>query len=303
MKKRFLSFTFIPHTSKETHQYKIPLYISILLLCGSLVISVSLGIFIKNHYMATITQRELSIQEKKNALLNEKAEKYENELKEIRTEMESLTELRSRMEDPFPHQKFDQFSRVQKESIKSSTSANMNLKEARKNLFQLFQDVKSQKKSFNSILNLFNDNPRISQNLPSILPVRGWITTGFGDRENPFTGRTEIHEGIDIASLPGTNIHATAAGIVRSTGYRLDLGYYIIIDHGFSIKTTYGHCSKLKVRKGSRVKRGQNIAFVGKSGKTIGPCVHYEIRVKDHPVDPLSYVLESMDFVQTSTGG
>jgi murein DD-endopeptidase MepM/ murein hydrolase activator NlpD len=251
--------------------------------------------FIKKYYMTTITRRDLSIQEKKNTLLGEKVKKYEKELNGIRNEMESLTELRSRMEEPFPHQKLYQSSRVPEESVRSTTSENTNLMEVRDNLFQLFQEVKSQKESFNSILSVFNESPRITRNLPSIMPARGWIITGFGDRENPFTGRTEIHKGIDIASLPGTNVHATAAGIVRSTGYRLDLGYYIIIDHGYSITTTYGHCSKLKVRKGSRVKRGQNIAFVGKSGKTIGPCLHYEIRVKDHPVDPFSYVLEDFN--------
>jgi len=127
---------------------------------------------------------------------------------------------------------------------------------------------------------------------PSVAPVAGWITSGFGWRTSPFTGRRQFHRGLDIAAEPGAPILATASGRVAFAGVRGPLGRTVEIDHGHGVRTTYGHAASLDVRAGQRVKRGDRLGAVGSSGRSTGPHVHYAVRVNGRPVDPSDYLLE-----------
>ena len=127
---------------------------------------------------------------------------------------------------------------------------------------------------------------------PSILPVEGRISCLMGERDNPFGGRKkEFHSGLDIAVPRGTDVKATGKGRVIFSGRRGAYGYLVIIDHGFDIKTYYAHNSKLLVEEGDIVERGHIIAKSGNTGRSTGPHVHYEVRIKDTPKDPLEFVL------------
>ena len=294
MRNRFFSFTLIPHTPKGIRHCKIPFPLLFFFIGLFLSISIALSLFIHRNFYATVESSEISLQEQKTALLLEKIRGYENEIKEVKEGIERLDDLSARMEELSPHQRMKGIERQPEVRIEAAQSADLNLEGIRRNLSLFLQEVKSQEEAFHDILTTLQEDPRLPHHLPSIQPARGWTISGYGDRENPFTGRTEMHKGIDIANLLGTPILATADGIVRSTGYRLDLGFFLILDHGYSLTTFYGHCSKLKVKAGNRVKRGQVIALMGRSGRTLGPHLHYEVRVKDVPVDPLSFVLETI---------
>ncbi len=126
---------------------------------------------------------------------------------------------------------------------------------------------------------------------PSIKPAKGNFTSQFGYRVSPFTGRTNLHQGLDIAAAPGAPIYASAAGIVSYAGWDEGYGKLISIDHGFGIVTRYGHSSKLFVVVGQKVKRGDVIAAVGNTGRSTGIHLHYEVRVNNVPVDPMNYIL------------
>ncbi len=128
--------------------------------------------------------------------------------------------------------------------------------------------------------------------IPSIPPVKGVFSSGFGVRKDPFTGGFEFHKGIDITAPEGIPIIATADGIVEIAGWN-DWGYgnQVVIDHQNGIKTRYAHMLKVLVRKGQKVKRGQIIGLVGSTGKSIAPHVHYEVYVNGKPVNPLKYIL------------
>jgi len=128
--------------------------------------------------------------------------------------------------------------------------------------------------------------------LPSILPTQGWLTSAFSSmREHPVLHVARAHEGIDVVAPMGAPIEAPAAGIVLSAGWETGYGYSVSIDHGYGITTRFAHASKLLVRKGQRVERGQRIALVGNTGLATGPHLHYEVHVRGRPVDPLNYVL------------
>jgi murein DD-endopeptidase MepM/ murein hydrolase activator NlpD len=129
--------------------------------------------------------------------------------------------------------------------------------------------------------------------LPTRKPAVGYFTSGFGVRKSPYGDRVKMHEGLDIANRPGTAIKAPADGVVVFADTKSGYGQVVILDHGYGLETWYGHLRKAQVQKGQRVRRGDSIAQLGNSGRSTGPHVHYEVRVRGTPVDPLSYILEN----------
>ncbi|HEX2451516.1 MAG TPA: M23 family metallopeptidase, partial [Gemmatimonadales bacterium] len=127
---------------------------------------------------------------------------------------------------------------------------------------------------------------------PSIMPTQGWLTSAFSAmRAHPVLHVARPHEGIDVSAPMGTPIEAPAAGVVRSAGWEAGYGQTIEIDHGYGITTRFAHASRLLVRQGQRVARGEKIALVGNSGLATGPHLHYEVHVNGRAVNPLRYVM------------
>jgi biotin carboxyl carrier protein len=130
------------------------------------------------------------------------------------------------------------------------------------------------------------------QRIPSIMPTAGWLSSTFKrSRFHPILHISRPHEGIDVSAPMGAPIVAPAAGVVVRVGREAGYGLVLEIDHGNGIETKYAHCSRVMVRRGQRVKRGQEIAAVGNSGLSTGPHLHYEIHINGKVVDPLTYVM------------
>jgi murein DD-endopeptidase MepM/ murein hydrolase activator NlpD len=151
------------------------------------------------------------------------------------------------------------------------------LREEEKNLKQLFEYYKK-------------NNIKLSST-PSIWPANGWVSSPFGIRRDPFTGRRRFHEGIDITNRIGTPIIAPADGVVVFAGRNGGYGNVIYISHGFGITTRYGHLSKILVKVGQHVQRGDLIGKMGSTGRSTGPHLHYEVRVNNKPVNPINFIL------------
>lgn len=126
--------------------------------------------------------------------------------------------------------------------------------------------------------------------MPSIWPTKGWITSGFGPRRRPIRGGTRFHKGIDIAAPPGTPILCPGDGIVTFAGYKSGLGKAVMVDHGYGVVTVYGHNSTNYVKKGDRIKRGEIIGSVGRTGLATGSHLHYQVEVDGVPSDPMRYI-------------
>jgi murein DD-endopeptidase MepM/ murein hydrolase activator NlpD len=126
---------------------------------------------------------------------------------------------------------------------------------------------------------------------PSLWPVSGEITDGFGERRNPFGGSSsEFHTGQDIAIAWGTPVQSTAAGMVTFAGWQNGYGQVVVIDHGDGLTTRYGHLSAYSVAAGQQIGKGQLVGNVGSTGRSTGPHLHYEVRLNDEPVDPKRYL-------------
>jgi murein DD-endopeptidase MepM/ murein hydrolase activator NlpD len=122
---------------------------------------------------------------------------------------------------------------------------------------------------------------------PSIWPIAGWISSAFGNRRDPFTGGADFHPGLDISADQGQAVIAPADGDVITATYSGNYGNLIVIDHGFGITTRYAHLSRYGVSPGQQVKRGETIGFVGSTGRSTSPHLHYEVLVNGQLTNPL----------------
>lgn len=141
--------------------------------------------------------------------------------------------------------------------------------------------------------NLIEEQEFLLQSTPAGSPVTGSISSRFDFRYSPFNGRLVFHEGIDIAAPHGSAVRSSAKGIVIFSGYKTGYGYLVTIDHGYGFVTRYAHNSKLLVREGDYVQRGEKIALVGSTGHSTGPHLHYEVLLNGVPVNPLNFMLKT----------
>jgi murein DD-endopeptidase MepM/ murein hydrolase activator NlpD len=133
---------------------------------------------------------------------------------------------------------------------------------------------------------------RLISSTPAISPVRGLLTSGFGYRSDPFKKERAFHPGVDISAPPGHPVKATADGLVVRAGRNGGLGRSVYVSHGYGITTRYGHLSKIDVKPGDVIKRGDKLGEVGNTGRSTGYHLHYEVRVEGKAVNPLGYILD-----------
>ncbi len=144
------------------------------------------------------------------------------------------------------------------------------------------RDAEEREKNFGELVESFTA-------IPFGLPVKGWITSTFGERVSPVSGEAgDFHWGVDIANVKGTPVHTTADGVVTFAGEEGGYGKLVVIQHGFGYTTRYGHNNLIQVVLGQKVKRGDVISFMGSTGYTTGTHCHYEIRRYGIPVNPLN---------------
>jgi hypothetical protein len=146
-----------------------------------------------------------------------------------------------------------------------------------------------------SLLDLLEGLEGQSQRLaatPSIWPTNGFVTSSYGNRTSPFTGRVQFHEGLDIAADFGTTVVAPARGRVVFVGMDGPFGRKVELDHGYGVRTHYAHLSKALVQRGQTVERGAPIAAVGSTGRSTGPHLHYGVEVNGRTADPTNYIFE-----------
>jgi murein DD-endopeptidase MepM/ murein hydrolase activator NlpD len=176
---------------------------------------------------------------------------------------------------------------------------NSNMDSPQQNLLIKAKEIKESAKqieaTLKSVESMVNQQKLQLAATPAIWPTRGYISGAFGNRTHPFTGRYEFHNALDIATQLGNKVIAPADGIVLVAESKEYYGKMIIIDHGFGYTTRYGHLSGFNVREGQRVNRYDIIGYVGSSGRSSGPHLHYEVRYFDKPLNPADFILDTQD--------
>jgi len=165
-----------------------------------------------------------------------------------------------------------------------------NLNEQMVLIDKLEREVKLELKSFSDLLNTYQLKEDSIRHMPALHPVlEGRITSDFGMRLHPIFKRYRKHPGIDFAAKPGTPIYAAADGVVKLAKYNGGYGNCVFIDHLYGFETRYGHMQKILVRHGQRVKRGDKIGLVGKTGIATAPHLHFEVHFRGNEVNPRHY--------------
>ena len=159
-------------------------------------------------------------------------------------------------------------------------------------LGSLLGEAQRQERSLRELQEYFDDRQSLLATTPSIWPTHGWLTSDFGVRLDPVDAERRMHEGLDVATAVGQPVVAPSDGTVVFRGWENGYGNVLVIDHGYGVKTRYGHLSQILVALGQRVKRGTRVALVGNTGKSTGPHLHYEVRVNGVPENPRKFILE-----------
>lgn len=163
---------------------------------------------------------------------------------------------------------------------------------------QLLRQAEFQKRDFEIIEQSFRDSIDLREHLPSIWPVapsQVYISSTFGPRPDPFTGRARIHNGLDLAGRPGTPVMATASGVVKAATKQGYIGNVVQIDHLHGYSTIYGHLNRIYVHVGQHVERGQAIGEIGNTGRSTGPHLHYSVFYRNRSMDPQNFLFARSD--------
>jgi murein DD-endopeptidase MepM/ murein hydrolase activator NlpD len=156
----------------------------------------------------------------------------------------------------------------------------------------------SQSKSFDEVFEITKEKQKMVKAIPSIQPINNRdltrIASGFGMRMHPIYKILKMHQGMDFTAPIGTEIYATGDGVVEKVGWTGGYGKTIMINHGYGYKTRYAHCSKYKCKKGQKVNRGDLIGYVGNTGQSTGPHLHYEVFKNKRQINPVNFFFNDL---------
>lgn len=288
--KKFLSIMFIPHGQKRTKSLRIsyPLFSCLIGILCLLLVTSTLFLIKYHDFRRTLRANK----------------KLAEEVTEFKQAMKVVGELEAKL-------------RIMTDTEKGGIATGGPTEERLSNLLKYIEDKPTlaledvrtlqrqavlQAKSLEELAQILEGQTIRLAHTPSISPIKGrsWVTSLFGMRRDPFTKRRRMHEGLDLAGRPRTPIIATADGRVRFSGRKGTWGKLVIIDHGYGFETRYAHNRKNLVRAGQEVKRYDQIAELGASGRSTGPHVHYEVRKLGKPTNPMLHIVNLEDIGRES---
>jgi murein DD-endopeptidase MepM/ murein hydrolase activator NlpD len=288
------SFTLIvvPHAKARFRKIQVPVKLAKwtagLLSAGSLVVSA----IVVHYFWISVQVDELKRLRVENQSLAEKAKTYELNAGKLQAKVASLQKMVDKLgvmaglDQAPPDAKVGGVGgAVGTESTAPSLDPSFSLR-------SMAQDVQDLTQRSEKLESFYRDQQILLASTPSIWPVRGYLSSRFGNRLDPFTGQPDFHSGIDISTPLGTKVAAPADGVVISCSEKGAYGNSIIIDHGHGMVTRYGHLSGYAVRPGRRVKRGEVIGYVGNTGRSQAPHLHYEVWVRDQAQNPIHFILD-----------
>jgi len=294
MDTKFYTFIIFPGAHGKLHKIQLPFYAVHLVLAFSVVGIMTIAA-IANSYARMLLKvaNYNSLRTEREALKN-KNRTLENAVTQTNAKLDSLQSLASEvaLTYGFGEAQRPRFPEAALALAAQSNSTVESSYQASLYAFNMIRRSSLKSPTDSASLGMFLSADVGRETIPSIWPLRGQISAGFGQRMDPFSGEGAFHSGLDIRAPYGTRVDSTAEGIVLHAGLESGYGNEIIVDHGFGIMTKYGHLSKISVVVGQEVKRGQVIGAVGLTGMTTGPHLHYEVLVNDTPVNPMKYLHE-----------
>jgi murein DD-endopeptidase MepM/ murein hydrolase activator NlpD len=290
MDKRYSTIIFVPHARAKFRKLKVShrLLFSIVSLVTS---SLCLSTFFSVQYFTAISQtHELNKLQKENRELQTANEQFSKSVESLRTQLHSVEDRTRKLAIIAGITTLDETSAGGVGGLRPSDDTG---NPYRDDVDKMSFRSRNLDKDLSVLEQKFVAQSQLLSSTPSIAPVRGILTDGFGGRSDPFTGEHGVHNAIDISSAVGQPVRAPADGLVVKAEWANGYGNVIYIAHGYGFSTRYGHLSGYAVKAGARVKRGDVIGYVGTTGRSTGPHLHYEVRMNNNPVNPLEYILNA----------
>jgi murein DD-endopeptidase MepM/ murein hydrolase activator NlpD len=291
MDKRYSTIIFVPHARAKFRKLKVShrLLFSIVSLVSS---SLCLSTFFSVQYFTSLSQtHELSKLRRENRELETANEQFSKSVESLRTQLHTVEERTRKLAIIAGISTLDETS--QGGGVGGLRPADLGENPYRDDLDKMAFRSRRLEKDLSVLEQKFVAQSLLLSSTPSIAPVRGILTDGFGGRSDPFTGEQGTHNAIDISSASGQPVRAPADGIVVKSEWANGYGNVVYIAHGYGYSTRYGHLSSFAVQPGDHIKRGDVIGYVGSTGRSTGPHLHYEVRLNNTPVNPLEYILNA----------
>ncbi|MDI6601165.1 MAG: peptidoglycan DD-metalloendopeptidase family protein [Thermoanaerobacteraceae bacterium] len=287
-KRRYFTIILIPHSSERTLSIKIPLYL-IWTTLATILLAIVYSLFLTHSYIGIIDKKD-DLTAQVHTLQEEKNQK-ESEIKAYELEMQQISGYLNNLKDL-------ELQVRQKVGLELPTPSRSNIDRVRllkasdsQNNEDIIEELQKTTEEYQRLLEEIAAREKYLRNVPNIYPVRGRITSRYGNRINPITMSREFHPGLDIEADYGTTVRAASDGVVDFAGVKSGYGRTVIIKNSYGFTTLYGHNSKLLVKVGQKIKKGDPIAKVGSSGLSTGPHVHFEVYKGGVRVDPLKYLM------------
>lgn len=281
-KKSFYTFILVPHSPEQrTFVLKVPRNIARIFAATLVTASfVAISFFVYSSYMA---RKVVSYEHIKSKMMVQDMEikKFDDQTKLLSKELESLNEKEDQIRKMLGLKSNVQDMRLSSGNKKKDDA------DLKDKLERINTDIKEKRNSLDRLMAFATEFRKRFSSIPSIWPVYGQVISAFGYRIFPWRG---FHSGIDITANYGAPIRSAADGVVEFAGWKTGYGKTVIINHGFGYKTLYGHASGFAVPVGSRVKKGQLVAYVGATGYATGPHLHYEVIKNDNKINPAGYL-------------
>lgn len=290
----------VPHSQKPPISFRFPLILFQAVGMAILFVPIILVSFFNSYSSAKAIYPELELLRSDNQLKSEQIGKLASETQKMLDNLQRVQNLERKLmemndlddtsSDQTPPDAIDMASINFRNSVASRTYTTVD--RTLSGIEALQHALPEQEDRMVTLKETIEEQQRREVATPSRWPAWGHITSPFGWRRHPITWRQDYHTGIDISgsNFYGSPIYATAKGTVTYASYRSSYGYLVIIEHGYGFSTYYAHQSKIKVKVGQTVEAGTQIGYVGSSGISTGPHLHYEVRRWGTPVNPVNYL-------------
>jgi murein DD-endopeptidase MepM/ murein hydrolase activator NlpD len=292
MANEFYTLIVVPHAKARFRKFQVSVRLTRWVLGSLSVLALALVGIVVHYTMISVEVAELKRLQGENLALATKARAYEENAGRLQARVLTLQNMVTKLglmagvEKSLPDAQVGGVGGV---SNLETTAPSVDIAAS---LQGIDQTVSALTQKSTRLQAFFEDQQQLLAATPSIWPVRGYLSASFGNRKDPFTGMPDFHPGIDVSTPRGTKVVAPADGVVVFVGRKQGYGKAMVINHGYGVVTRYGHLDGWNVRPGQRVRRGDPVAFVGNTGRSTAPHLHYEVWVDDQLRNPIEFILD-----------
>ncbi len=295
MAKKFISIVIVPNWKTSFRTINIPQKAVRLMIGAGISFLVLFVFFLLDYFSMTMTKARYRELLKETAVQKETIATYESTISQMKETIRNFEDYARKINVLAGLQSPENLKG--EPGLGGGEKGDLSLSPQRKGvepgaLQAIKQRADAVEKNLNYMLHFFESQTAVLATTPTIWPTVGWVSSSFGPRIDPFTGRNAFHAGLDIATNLNNPVVVTADGVVIQVGFDKYKGNFVSISHGNGFSTEYWHLNKYAVKSGQKVNRGQVIGYVGKTGKALGPHLHYEVHLNGKPINPIHYIIE-----------